>query len=180
MINDAPAVLLVEDDRDDEELTLRGLEGAHLNNPVDVARDGQEAVDYLFGTEEQAAERVPALVLLDLKLPRVGGLEVLKRIRAEERTHRVPVVILTSSNDDTDVINGYDSRRQQLRVQADSVRRIRQRDQTARRLLAEHQRTSPAGRRRHTSRQRRLEGWCEKGVLVGACGCWRSAADVPV
>ncbi len=109
MINDAPAVLLVEDDRDDEELTLRGLGGAHLNNPVDVARDGQEAVDYLFGTEEQAAERVPALVLLDLKLPRVGGLEVLKRIRAEERTHRVPVVILTSSNDDTDVINGYDS-----------------------------------------------------------------------
>ena len=81
MINDAPAVLLVEDDRDDEELTLRGLGGTHLNNPVEVARDGQEAVDYLFGTEEQAAKRVPAVVLLDLKLPRVGGLEVLKRIR---------------------------------------------------------------------------------------------------
>ena len=76
-VNDAPAVLLVEDDRDDEELTLRSLGGAH---PVEVARDGQEAVDYLFGTEEQAAKRVPAVVLLDLKLPRVGGLEVLKRI----------------------------------------------------------------------------------------------------
>ena len=106
MINDVPAVLLVEDDRDDEELTLRSLGGTH---PVEVARDGQEAVDYLFGTEEQAAKRVPAVVLLDLKLPRVGGLEVLKRMRNEERTRRVPVVILTSSNEDSDLINGYDS-----------------------------------------------------------------------
>lgn len=106
MINDAPAVLLVEDDRDDEELTLRSLGGTH---PVEVARDGQEALDYLLGTEEQAPKRVPAVVLLDLKLPRVGGLEVLKRIRAEERTRRVPVVILTSSNQDSDLINGYDS-----------------------------------------------------------------------
>ena len=63
----------------------------------------------MFGTEEQAPKRVPAVVLLDLKLPRVGGLEVLKRIRAEERTRRVPVVILTSSNQDSDLINGYDS-----------------------------------------------------------------------
>ena len=109
MIKDAATVLLVEDDRDDEELTLRGLGGTRLNNPVEVARDGQEAVDYLFGTEEHAAKRVPAVVLLDLKLPRVGGLEVLRRIRAEERTRRVPVVILTSSNEDRDLIDGYDA-----------------------------------------------------------------------
>jgi two-component system, response regulator len=108
MIKDPPTVLLVEDDPDDEELTMRGFKRANLANPVDVARDGQEAVDYLFGTEEQAARPVPAVVLLDLKLPRVEGLEVLKRIRAETRVRRVPVVILTSSNEDRDLINGYD------------------------------------------------------------------------
>ena len=69
MIKDPPTVLLVEDDPDDEELTMRGFKRANLANPVDVARDGQEAVDYLFGTEEQAARPVPAVVLLDLKLP---------------------------------------------------------------------------------------------------------------
>jgi two-component system, response regulator len=108
MIKGVTAVLLVEDNRDDEELTLRGLERTNLKNPVDVVRDGQQALDYLFGTNGQAAKPVPAVVLLDLKLPRVGGLEVLKRIRAEERTHRVPVVILTSSSEDGDLMNGYD------------------------------------------------------------------------
>ena len=108
MITDVPAVLLVEDNPDDEELTMRGFKRANLANPVDVARDGQEAVDYLFGIEEQAAKPVPAVVLLDLKLPRVEGLEVLKRIRADKRMRRVPVVILTSSNEDRDLINGYD------------------------------------------------------------------------
>ena len=103
------AVLLVEDDRDDEELTLRGLERTNLKNPVDVVRDGQQALDYLFGTNGRAAKPVPAVVLLDLKLPRVGGLEVLKRIREHERTSRVPVVILTSSSEDGDLMNGYDS-----------------------------------------------------------------------
>ena len=108
MIKGVAAVLLVEDNRDDEELTLRGLKRTNLKNPVDVVRDGQQALDYLFGTNGQAAKPVPAVVLLDLKLPRVGGLEVLKRIRAEERTRRVPVVILTSSSEDGDLINGYD------------------------------------------------------------------------
>jgi two-component system response regulator len=101
-------VLMVEDNRDDEELAIRALKQANLANPVDVARDGQEAIDYLFGTESQSAKGTPGLVLLDLKLPRVDGLEVLKRIRAEERTRRVPVVILTSSSEDRDLINGYD------------------------------------------------------------------------
>ena len=108
MTTDAAAILLVEDNPDDEELTLRGLERANLTNPVDVARDGQEALDYLLGNHHQAAKPVPVVVLLDLHLPRVDGFEVLKRIRAEERTRRVPVVILTSSNEDRDLINGYD------------------------------------------------------------------------
>jgi two-component system response regulator len=108
MINGVAALLLVEDNRDDEELTLRGLKRTNLKNPVDVVRDGQEALDYFFGTNGQAAKPVPAVVLLDLKLPRVGGLEVLRRIRAAERTRRVPVVILTSSSEDGDLINGYD------------------------------------------------------------------------
>ena len=108
MITDAPAVLLVEDNPDDEELTLRGLRHANLTNPVDVARDGQEALGYLFGNHDRAGKPLPVVVLLDLHLPRVDGFEILKRIRAEKRTHRVPVVILTSSSEDQDLINGYD------------------------------------------------------------------------
>jgi CheY-like chemotaxis protein len=108
MIKDPPTVLLVEDNPDDEELTIRAFERANLKNPVDVARDGHEALDYLFGTEEQPPKRVPAVVVLDLNLPEMDGLEVLKRIRAEERTRRVPVVILTSSSEDRDLIAGYD------------------------------------------------------------------------
>lgn len=105
---DAATVLLVEDNPDDEELTLRALEHTNLKNPVHVAHDGQEAIDYLFGTAEQATSTIPALIVLDLHLPRVGGLELLKRIRADERTRRVPVVILTSSREDEDMINGYE------------------------------------------------------------------------
>lgn len=108
MINDLHPVLLVEDNRDDEELTIRGLARANLQNPVEVARDGQQALDYLFGTDEQNAEPVPAVVVLDVHLPRVSGLEVLRRIRAHERTRRLPVVILTSSREDQDLIDGYD------------------------------------------------------------------------
>jgi CheY-like chemotaxis protein len=108
MITEGPAVLLIEDNPDDEELILRGLRDTNLTNPVDVARDGQEALDYLFGKHDQPPKPLPVLVLLDLILPRVDGFEVLKRIRAEERTRRVPVVILTSSSEDRDLINGYD------------------------------------------------------------------------
>ncbi|MGO9955779.1 MAG: response regulator [Solirubrobacteraceae bacterium] len=108
MSDQRPTVLLVEDNRDDEELTIRGLKRSNLVNPVDIARDGQEALDYLFGNESQPAHSPPVLVLLDLKLPRVGGLEVLARIRGDQRTRRVPVVILTSSSEDHDLIDGYD------------------------------------------------------------------------
>ena len=99
-------ILLVEDNPNDELLTLRGLNQSKIANTIVVARDGQEALDYLFGTGGR--ERVvPALVLLDINLPRINGLEVLRRIRSDERTKTLPVVILTSSQHDRDVVESY-------------------------------------------------------------------------
>jgi two-component system, response regulator len=103
-------ILLVEDNRDDEALTLRALTKNNVKNQVVVARDGVEALDFLFGTGTHAGRdltEMPQVILLDLKLPRVDGLEVLRRLRAEERTRLLPVVILTSSNEERDRINGY-------------------------------------------------------------------------
>lgn len=103
-------ILLVEDNRDDEELTLRALARNNIGNQVVVVRDGQEAVDWLEGVGQHAGRDtndVPALVLLDLKLPKIDGLEVLQRLRAAPRTALVPVVILTSSREDRDRANGY-------------------------------------------------------------------------
>ena len=99
-------ILLVEDNPDDEMLTLRALRNNNILNEVTVARDGQQAIDYFFG-EGASANPVPAVMLLDLKLPKVDGLEVLRRIRADERTRMQPVVILTSSKEEQDLINGY-------------------------------------------------------------------------
>ena len=107
----ARTILLVEDNADDEELTVRALKKNHVTNDFVVARDGVEALDFLFGTGTYAGRdttALPALVLLDLKLPKIGGLEVLKRIRANERTRRMPVVVLTSSKEDRDMIESYD------------------------------------------------------------------------
>lgn len=104
-------ILLVEDNPDDAELTLRAFEKSKLVNRVVVARDGQEALEYLFSTGPHAArteEDDPQVVLLDLKLPKLDGLNVLRRIRADERTKRIPVVILTSSNEERDLIASYD------------------------------------------------------------------------
>lgn len=101
-------ILLAEDSADDEDLIIRQVRRADLANPIDVAHDGQEAMDYLFGTDEKPAGPVPGLVLLDLKLPRVGGLDVLKRIRAEPRTRLIPVVILTGSTEQRDRANAYE------------------------------------------------------------------------
>ncbi len=104
------AILLVEDNPSDEKLTLRALKKSNLANEIHVVRDGAEAIEYLFATgrhEGREAKDLPAVVLLDLNLPLVGGLEVLRRVRAEERTRLVPVVILTGSKEDEDVINGY-------------------------------------------------------------------------
>jgi len=105
-------ILLVEDNPDDVELTMRAFKKSMITNKVVVAKDGVEALDYLFHTGSYKARnpgRNPALVLLDLKLPRVDGIEVLKRMRKDERTKTVPVVVLTSSKEETDVINGYSS-----------------------------------------------------------------------
>jgi two-component system response regulator len=103
-------ILLVEDNPDDEALTLRALKKNNILNEVVVARDGAEALDYLFGTGPYTGRDVgilPLVVLLDLKLPKVDGLEVLQRLRADERTQLLPVVILTSSKEEKDIITGY-------------------------------------------------------------------------
>ncbi|HEY4012823.1 MAG TPA: response regulator [Polyangiaceae bacterium] len=104
------AILLVEDNPDDELLTLRSLKKHNIMNEIVIARDGAEALDYLFGTGAYAGrppERLPQVVLLDLNLPRIGGLDVLRRIRETPRTKFLPVVVLTSSNEDEDVIESY-------------------------------------------------------------------------
>lgn len=106
----AKVILLVEDNPSDEKLTVLALERCGVANQVVVARDGAEALEYLFGTGAHAGRDVsdqPTVVLLDLKLPKLEGLEVLSRIRADERTRLLPVVILTSSKEDEDVVNGY-------------------------------------------------------------------------
>ena len=102
---------MVEDNPDDVELTLRALHKNRISNEIVVARDGVEALDYLFGTGDYAGRetsRMPSVVLLDLKLPRLDGLDVLKRMRSDPRTKLLPVVILTSSREQQDVLNGYD------------------------------------------------------------------------
>ena len=104
-------ILLVEDNPRDEALILRALRKSNVVNEVVVARDGVEALDYLFGTGAHAGrdlDVMPQVVLLDLKLPKVDGLEVLQRIRADERTRRLPVVVFTSSSEEEDVMRSYD------------------------------------------------------------------------
>src|SRR6185369_8119540 len=103
-------ILLVEDNENDEFLTLRALKKYNIANDVMVARDGAEALDYLFCTGEHTGRKpneLPIVMLLDLKLPKVDGLEVLRRVRADERTRYIPVVILTSSKEEKDVVSGY-------------------------------------------------------------------------
>jgi two-component system, response regulator len=104
-------ILLVEDNSSDIDLTKRALSKARILNELVVAEDGGEALQYIFGTgkyEGREVRNVPALIILDLKLPVVEGLEVLRRIRSDPRTRRLPVVILTSSNEEQDVAAGYD------------------------------------------------------------------------
>jgi CheY-like chemotaxis protein len=99
------SILMVEDNREDEMLTLRSLQKAHLGNAVDVVRDGQQALDFLFREgefQDRPGTDLPAFVLLDLGLPRLGGLDVLARIRADPRTSTLPVVIFTSSSEEED------------------------------------------------------------------------------
>jgi two-component system, response regulator len=104
-------ILLVEDNLDDEALTLRALKKNNISNEMIIARDGAEALEYLFGSGRYAGRdttELPQVVLLDLKLPKIDGLEVLRRIRADARTRRLPVVVLTSSKEEHDIVSSYD------------------------------------------------------------------------
>src|SRR5271155_1341275 len=103
-------ILLVEDNPDDEELAVRALKKSNIVNELVIVRDGQEALDYLFGEASykgRDTSKMPEVILLDLKLPKLDGLGVLRRLRADERTKLLPVVILTSSNEEKDRITGY-------------------------------------------------------------------------
>jgi two-component system, response regulator len=105
-------IMLVEDNPDDVKLTQRALKKSHILNELVISKDGAEALDYLFGTgawTDRDLTFMPQVILLDLKLPKVNGLEVLKRIRADERTKLLPVVILTSSKEEKDLVEGYAS-----------------------------------------------------------------------
>jgi two-component system response regulator len=111
MNDTSKVILLVEDNPDDEALTLRALRRSHLVNPIAVARDGVEALDFVFARgahADRAGEPLPTLVVLDLKLPRLDGLGVLRAIRADPRTRFMPVVILTSSQEERDLLSGYE------------------------------------------------------------------------
>lgn len=106
--NESPDLLLVEDNPDDVELILRAFRRVHLANPVQVARDGAEALEILFGPEVASRSPLPRVLFLDLKLPKVSGLEVLARVRQEERTRPLPVVVLTSSREEPDIRRAYE------------------------------------------------------------------------
>ncbi len=110
MNNRTGRILLVEDNHTDEKLTLRALRKVNLGNEVDVVRDGQQALDYLFGEgefESRAGAPLPVVVLLDVNLPKVGGLDVLARLRQDPRTKLLPVVVLTSSDEERDRLQSY-------------------------------------------------------------------------
>jgi two-component system response regulator len=112
MLMPEKTILLVEDSADDEELTTRALRKANIANEIVVTRDGKEAIDYLFGQgayQGRDLSSMPAVILLDLKLPKLSGLEVLQRVRADPRTKLIPTVVLTSSSEDEDMLKSYQS-----------------------------------------------------------------------
>ena len=109
-MNKAIKILLVEDNPDDVELTLHALKKNNIVNPVKIVRDGQEAIDYLFykGNYQDGGHDLPNVILLDLKLPKVDGIEVLKMLKGDRKTKLIPVVVLTSSKEESDLLKSYD------------------------------------------------------------------------
>lgn len=107
MIEPNKLILLIEDDPDHEALTIRALRKSNVANDIRIAHDGEEALRMLFGKEGDALKIWPQVILLDLKLPKIDGLEVLRRIREEDRTRTLPVVILTSSDEESDIVRSY-------------------------------------------------------------------------
>ena len=107
MVDTTRQILLVEDDPDHEVLTIRALRKSNIANEIKVARDGEEAIGLLFGEQSDFMKALPQVVLLDLKLPKIDGLEVLRRIRESERTRMLPVVVLTSSDEESDIVRSY-------------------------------------------------------------------------
>ncbi|MBI5188330.1 MAG: response regulator [Nitrospirae bacterium] len=109
MIKEFLTVLLVEDNPDDVELTLHALKKNNIANPIEVVRDGQEAIDYLFytGKYSNSKHRLPGVILLDLKLPKVDGIEILRRIKEDSKLKMIPVVVLTSSKEERDIVDAY-------------------------------------------------------------------------
>jgi CheY-like chemotaxis protein len=107
MVEPTKTILLIEDDSDHELLTIRALRKANVANQIMIARDGEEAIELLFGPSGGASRTIPQVILLDLKLPKIDGLEVLRRIREDEHTRMLPVVVLTSSDEESDVIRSY-------------------------------------------------------------------------
>ncbi len=108
MLNMDLEILLVEDNPDDIELTLHALMRNNILNNISIVRDGQEALDYLFGTDHSESKHTtPGVILLDLKLPKVDGIEVLKRIKIDDNLRRTPVIVLTSSKEDRDIVESY-------------------------------------------------------------------------
>jgi two-component system response regulator len=111
MCNRAVEILLVENNPGDEQLTLLAFKRHHLTNKIFVVRDGAEALDYIFGTGKYTDRDTnchPKVILLDLKMPKVDGLEVLRRIKADPKTKRIPVVVLTSSSEESDIVESYE------------------------------------------------------------------------
>lgn len=101
------SIFLIEDDPDHELLTIRALRKANIANEIRIARDGEEAIEMLFGQGADAFQEMPSIILLDLKLPKIDGLEVLRKIRETARTQTLPVVVLTSSDEESDIVRSY-------------------------------------------------------------------------
>ena len=145
MPNDPGVILLVEDDPHDVELTLRALRNENLNLRVEIARDGEEALDYLFRRgqwRDRPSDRSPNLVLMDLKLPKIGGLQVLDEVRGCPDCAAIPIVVLTSSGEHRDIVESYRAGGEQLCAETRRYNRFPQSGSVHRNLLVNRQQTS--------------------------------------